>query len=85
MKILLHYKTTLGPRTIVAEVGDVQTAWAVTSAHQALGEQAALVEEMPRISMQDHLAKHKRRKARPALKVIEIAPNVVGIKRRAKP
>lgn len=83
-KLLLHYRTTLGSRTVVAEIGDEATAQAVRAAHQALGEACALVEEMPRLSMADHLAKHRKKVARAKLRVIQAAPNVTPL-RRAKP
>ncbi len=59
MKCLLHFMTAIGPRTIVAEVGDQATAQAVVNAHIAEGNLACLVEEMPRISLKDHMASRK--------------------------
>ncbi len=82
MKLILNYRTALGPRTIIAEVADLSTAHAVRSAHQALGEDASLVEEMPRLSMAEHLAKHKKRNVRAKIKLIEAFPNVTTLKRR---
>jgi len=83
MKALLHFRTDLGPRTIVAEIGDYETARAVVNAHLASGEQASLCDEMPRLSMKDHLARHNRAKAKAALRVITADPKVTSI-RKAK-
>lgn len=81
-KLLLHYQTSLGPRTIIAEVADRDSAQAVCNAHLALGERASLVEEMPRLSIKDHMAKHKRTQARAKkLTVIEQPSNVTPIRK----
>ena len=83
-KLLLHYRTTLGPRTIIAEIADKETASAVMNAHLALGEQASICDESTRISMKDHLARWKETKALP--KPVEVpAPNVTNIRRPRKP
>lgn len=81
MKLLLRYHTAIGPRTIIAEIGDEATAQAIRAAHQASGEDAALVEEMPRLSLQDHMVRHRRRVERAALKLIASDPKVTPIKR----
>lgn len=81
MKLLLHYRTALGPRTIIAEVSDEATAQAVRAAHQALGEGASLVEEMPRMSLKAYIAAHRKKQERVKLKVIESDPKVTSIKR----
>lgn len=78
MKLLLHYVTAIGPRTIIAEVADTESAQAVCNAHLALGENAALVEEMPRLSMKGQMAKLKRAHAK--LKVITRPDNVTSIR-----
>lgn len=82
-KLLLHYRTTLGPRTIIAEIGDNATARAVLNAHQGFGEQAALVEEVPRHSLSEHLARHKRKQAKAALRALPA--NVTVLDRKARP
>ncbi len=61
MKLLLRYITLLGPRTVIAEVADTNTAWAIQSAHMAMGGESSLCEEMPRLSLATHLEKHRRR------------------------
>lgn len=85
MKALLHFTTALGPRTVVVEIGDDQTARAIVNAHLASGEQASLMDEMPRLSMKDHMAKHKRAKARAAkLTVVPRADNVTPLRKAKK-
>jgi hypothetical protein len=86
MKALLHFATALGARTVVAEIGDVDTAQAVVNAHMASGGRASLVEEMPRVSLKDHMTKHKRAMAKTKVKVVSVTPsNVTSLaKRRAK-
>jgi hypothetical protein len=82
MKILLHFMTAIGPRTIVVEIGDRATAQAVVNAHLGLGELASMVEEMPRLSLKDHMAKHKRAKGRAEkLKVITTPSNVTPLRK----
>ena len=66
----------------MAAVSDAATAQAVRSAHEGLGEAAALVEEMPRVSLADHLVKHRKRQARAVLKAVEAVPNVSPMRRR---
>lgn len=82
MKALLHFRTALGPRTIVAEIGDAETARAIVNAQLANGEQASLVEEMPRISMKQHMASHKRKRAK--IKLVSSTPSNVLSIRKAK-
>jgi hypothetical protein len=83
-KVLLHFRTELGPRTIIAEIGDASTARAIVNAHLANGEGAALVEEMPRTSLKDHMTKHKKALAKAAkLTVVPRADNVHPL-RKAK-
>ena len=84
MMLLLNFATAIGSRTVVVELGDAESARAILCAHQALGGYAALVEEVPRLSMQDHLAKHRRKQARAAIKAVEAVPNVAPFKRKAK-
>lgn len=82
MKVLLHFATAIGPRTIVSEVGDAMTAQAIVNAHLALGEMASIVEEMPRLSLKDHMAKHKRAKGRASkLTVITTPSNVTPLRK----
>lgn len=83
-KLLLHYRTTLGPRTIIAEVADRETASAVMNAHLALGENASLCSEMPRLSMRDHQARRRKSREKAALKVIASDPKVTPIRAKAK-
>lgn len=82
-KLQLHYRTVLGARTVVVEIKDVGTAIAILNAHQALGEDACLMEEIPRYSLEQHMDRHRSRvtklrrvigrwKARNAPKVIRI-------------
>lgn len=85
MKLLLRYRTSLGPRTVIAEIADEATAWAVQCAHAALGEESALVEEMPRISLSDHIAAHAKRRDKAALRLIASDPKVAQIGKRKKP
>jgi hypothetical protein len=55
---------------------------AVVNAHLGLGELASLVEEMPRLSLKDHMAKHKRAKGRAEkLKVISTPSNVTPLRK----
>jgi hypothetical protein len=61
MKLLLHYQTELGGVTVVVDQQDEARARAVMRAHQALGETAAIVDTVPRCSVKEHMAKHKRR------------------------
>lgn len=83
MKALLRYRTTIGSRTIIAELGDADTARAIVNAHLALGEYGELVEEMPRISMKAHMASHKRKRAK--LKLVSVLPeNVTPIKKAGR-
>lgn len=82
MKVLLYFATALGQRTIVAEIGDAATARAVVNAHLALGENAAVVEEMPRTSLRDHMAKHKKAMTKAArAKPTELPSNVTPLKK----
>ena len=85
MKLLLRYHTALGPRTIISEVTDEATAQAVRAAHEALGETASLVEEMPRLSMQAHMNRHRKQQKRAALRLIASDPKVTPLKRARKP
>lgn len=84
MKLLLRYGTTIGPRTVIAEIADRETAQAVRAAHQAAGEEAELVEEMPRISMKDHLIRHRKQIARASKLKTRILTNIIPIKRGKK-
>lgn len=85
MKLLLCFRTELGPRTVVAEIGDRATAQAIVNAQLALGEGASLVDEMPRLSVKAHMAKHKRAMAKAAREPTTVAPgNVTPIKQRRK-
>jgi hypothetical protein len=86
MKALLHFTTTIGPRTVVAEIGDQVTAQAVINAHLASGELAQLVAEMPRLSLKDHMTKHKRAMAKGMVKIASVTPDNVTslVKRRVK-
>lgn len=85
MKALLHFRTDLGPRTVVAEIGDAVSARAIVNAHLALGEQASLVEQMPRLSMAEHLARHAKKRQRTALKLASVLPaNVTPIRARKR-
>jgi hypothetical protein len=86
MKILLRFATAIGPRTIVAEIGDRETAQAIVNSHVAANfaatEPAAhLVDEMPRLSLKAHMAKHKRAR----VKVVSALPANVTPMRKAKP
>ncbi len=76
MKLLLRYMTLLGPRTVIAEVADTNTAWAIQSAHMAMGGEATLCEEMPRLSLATHLEKHRRR-----IKLVPSNTTVMPLKR----
>lgn len=81
-KVLLHFCTEIGPRTVVAEISDAATARAVVNAHLAVGELASLVEEMPRLSVKDLVAKRKRVMARDIKMVSIPALNVTPIRKR---
>jgi len=86
MKVLLRFSTAIGPRTVVVEIGDRDSAQAIVNAHLASEQLAHLVEEMPRISMKDHMAKHKRAKARSKIKVASVTPdNVTALIARRAP
>lgn len=91
MKALFRFSTVLGPRTLIAEIGDRATAQAVVNAHLALVDSemldcpsASLVEEMPRLSIKTHMAKHKRTKAKAARQaaVVATSANVTPIRKR---
>ena len=87
-KLLLHYQTTLGGRTVVVEVGDQVAASAILSAHQGTGEMACLVAEIPRYSLKQHMEWHKLRVAK-LRRIIQRwrdrnAPKVVRLKTKAR-
>jgi hypothetical protein len=84
LKLLLRYRTSLGPRTIIAEIGDAATAQAVCNAHLALGEEAALCDESTRFSLKDNRAKPRRKRDRAALKVVSSLPENVTPIAKAK-
>jgi hypothetical protein len=83
-KVLLHFMTELGPRTLVVEIGDAATARAVVNTHLAAGSQASVVEEMPRMSLKGHMAKHRRAKARAVKVKLPAASNVTPMKKRGR-
>jgi hypothetical protein len=80
MRLMLNFVTALGGRTVIAEVADAETAWAIANAHMATGGNASLLEEIPRQSLKDHMAKNRR--PRRKLKVIARPENVFSIKRK---
>ncbi len=87
-KLLLHYQTTLGARTVVVEVGDRVTAYAILSAHQGCGEMACLVEEIPRYSLKQHMERHRMRVTK-LRRIIQRwrdrnAPKVIRLKAKTK-
>lgn len=83
MKAILRYRTALGARSIIAELGDADTARAIVNAHLALGEYGELVEEMPRMSLKQHMASHKRKRAKIKL-VSTLADNVTPLRKARK-
>jgi hypothetical protein len=59
MKIILHYRTSLGGSSVVAEVADRERARAIVEAHRALGENAEMFEGVPRYDLRQHLAEQQ--------------------------
>ncbi len=80
-KCLFHWRTALGPRTVIVEISDPETAQAVINAHLALGENASRCSEMPRLSLSDHIAQHKRKQKRARSKAVP-APNVLPLRKQ---
>lgn len=89
MMVLLRFATNLGPRTIVVEMSDRAAAQAAVNAHLAASEpcspecpSAVLVEETPRLSVKDFMARHKRAMAKAAkLTVISTPSNVTALRK----
>lgn len=82
MMLQLHFRTELGARTVVVEIGDSATARAIANAHLALGEMASVTEETSRISLKAHMAAHKKRAAKAAkLVVVPRAVNVTPLRK----
>lgn len=85
-KLLLRFTTNMGPRTIVSEITDDLAARAALNSHLALGEYGELVDESPRMSLRDHMAKHRRAMARSKIKVVSTRPsNVTPLRKGARP
>ena len=68
MKVMMRYDTDLGPRTVVVEVGEPETARAIAESHRFLcgtehaeSPEAFCLEEVPRASLKSHMQRHKVR------------------------
>ena len=91
MKLTLRFNTTIGPRVGVLEVSDEITASAILNAHLGQNGEAddevpcgAIRMEVPRLSLRDHLSRHKRRQERAGLALVQADPKVTRL-RRPKP
>ncbi len=81
VKLTLRFQTNIGPRVGVLEVSDEAAAIAILNAHLAGGSEGALCPEMPRLSMKDHIAQHKRKQKRARSKAVP-APNVLPLRKQ---
>lgn len=89
MKLTLRFQTNIGPRVGVLEVSDEITAKAILNSH--LGQNGepddeipcgALRDEMPRLSLSNHLAKHRKSREKAALKIIASDPKIAAFRKR---
>lgn len=84
-KCLFHWRTALGPRTVIAEISDPVSAQACINAHLALGEMASICPEATRVNLKSHLAAHTRSRERAKIKLVASDPKVVAIRKAKKP